>query len=365
MHNNVVFVGSKFNYNTSLRSYIIREVEQKIGVIDSISYFQELDNRILLHLENTLTFENNLLIFTTTNGFSTVGKFLSTVTSDNQVLQDEMLIPSQCVVYEKNSYLLHYNGSHINVIAAQEGTALAPILIEHEHKSAQIHIFDEDLESAQLLLEPLAQTYDVKLNFTRLIEGWITLSILSRKFGNISKFIGAAKTLLSNHVITASNIAAYIIDTLASNQKKLTFAESCTGGMLATFLTKKSGASSVYDGSLVTYSNALKSNWLAVDDAILERHGAVSAEVVSEMSEGALNVTYADYAIAVSGIAGPDGGTAEKPVGTVFIGVRSKETSHTQELHLSGDRNYIQEQSVLHAVKMLLLLDRALFFQKS
>ncbi len=365
MHNNIVFVGSKFNYNKSLRSYIIREIEQKVGVIDSISYFRELDNRILLHLENTLAQENNLLIVTTKNSFSTIGKFLSTVTSDNQVLQDNMLIPSQCVVYEENSYLLHYNGSHINVIAADEGSVLAPVLIQHEDKSAQIHIFDETLESARLLLEPLAQTYDVTLNFTRLIDGWIALTVLSRKFGNISKFIGSAKTLLHNHIITASDIAAYIIDTLASHQKKLTFAESCTGGLLAAYLTKKSGASAVFDGSLVTYSNALKSNWLAVDDAILERHGAVSAEVVSEMSEGALNVSYADYAIAVSGIAGPDGGSDEKPVGTVFIGVRSKADVDIKELHINGDRNYIQEQSVLHAVKMLLLLDRPLFFQKS
>ncbi len=365
MQNNIIFVGSKFNYNKSLRSYIIREAEQKIGTIDSISYFQELDNRILLHLENTLTSENNLLIFTTKNGFSTIGKFLSTVTSDNQILQDEMLIPSQCVVYEENTYLLRYNGSHINVIAAEEEAILPPILIEHEHKSAQIHIFDEDVESAQLLLEPLAQTYDVKLNFTKLIDGWIVLNVLSRKFGNISKFIGSAKTLLNNHVITASNIAAYLIDTLSSHQKKLTFAESCTGGLLAAFFTKKSGASSVYDGSLVTYSNALKSNWLAVDDSLLEQHGAVSAEVVSEMSEGALNVSYADYAIAVSGIAGPEGGSSDKPVGTVFIGVCSKSHSQTQKLHLQGDRNYIQEQSVLHAIKMLLLLDRTLFFQKS
>ncbi len=365
MHNNIIFVGSKFNYNKSLRSYILREAEQKIGTIDSISYFQELDNNIFLHLEKSLQNENNLLIFTTKNAFSTIGKLLSTVTSDNQVLRDEMLIPSKSVVHENDSYLLNYNGSHINVIAANEGSVLAPILIQHEHKSAQIHIFDEDLESAHVLLEPLAQTFDVKLDFTQLIDGWITLAILSRKFGNISKFIDSAKKLLSNNIITASNIAAYIINRLASHQKKLTFAESCTGGLLASFLTQKSGASSIYDGSLVTYSNALKSNWLAVDDALLERHGAVSSEVVSEMSEGALNVSYADYAISVSGIAGPDGGSDDKPVGTIFIGVCSKNDSKTEKFHLKGDRNYIQEQSVLYAIKMLLLLDRELFFKKN
>jgi nicotinamide-nucleotide amidase len=286
------------------------------------------------------------------------------VTSDNQVLRDEMLMPSASILYETDSYLLFHNGSNINVIAAHEGIPLASILISQEHKSAQIHLFAEEMESARVMLEPLAQTFDVRIDFTQLIDGWITLNILSRKFGNISKFIDAAKKLLHNNIITASNIAAYIIDAMASHHKKLTFAESCTGGLLAAYLTQQSGASVIYDGSLVTYSNALKSNWLAVDDSILEQYGAVSTEVVSEMSEGALNVSYADYAIAISGIAGPDGGSEEKPVGTVCIGVRSKYESKTQVLHLQGDRNYIQEQSVLYAVKMLLLLDRELFFKK-
>jgi nicotinamide-nucleotide amidase len=365
MQNNIIFVGSKFKFNQSLGAYIIREVEQKVSTIDEISYFGESDNRLFLHLETSLQKEKNLLIFTTKNSFSTVGKLLCTVTSDNQVLKEEMLIPSQSVLYEKDSYLLQHESSNINVIAAHEGETLASILIQSSHKSAQIQIFDETLENAMILLEPLAQTFDVKLSFTPLVEGWITLTILSRKFGNISKFIDASKKLLNNNIIAASDMSAYIIKTLGIHQKKLTFAESCTGGQLAAFLTQKNGASTIFDGSLVTYSNALKSNWLAVDDTVLEKYGAVSSEVVSEMSEGALNVSYADYAISVSGIAGPEGGTKEKPVGTIFIGVRSNDASKTEELHFNGDRNYIQQQSVYYAIKMLVLLDRELFFKKS
>lgn len=365
MQNNIIFVGNKFNYNQSLRSYVVREVEQKIGTIDSVSYFGESDNRLFLHLEKALQNENNLLIFTTKNSFTTIGKLLSTVTSDNQVLQGDMLIPSQSVIYEKNSYLLQFGGSNINVISANEEETLAPILIQNENRSAQIQLFDETLENSTVLLEPLAQTFDVVLNFSPLVKGWITLTVLSRKYGNISKFIDAAKKLLNNNIITASNMSAYIINTLNSHKKKLTFAESCSGGQLAAFLTYEHGASTVFDGSLVTYSNALKSNWLAVDDTILQKYGAVSAEVVSEMSEGALNVSYADFSIAISGIAGPEGGSDEKPVGTVFIAVRSENASKVEELHLNGDRNYVQEQSVLHAIKMLVLLDRELFFKKS
>ncbi|MDD3506195.1 MAG: CinA family protein, partial [Sulfurimonas sp.] len=87
-----------------------------------------------------------------------------------------------------------------------------------------------------------------------------------------------------------------------------------------------------------------------------------SNEVVLEMSEGVLNVSNADYAISISGIAGDGGGTALKPVGTVYISVRSKTKHIENRLNLSGDRNYIQHQSVLFAIKMLLLMDKEMFF---
>ena len=135
------------------------------------------------------------------------------------------------------------------------------------------------------------------------------------------------------------------------------------GGLLTYFFTHESGASTVFDGSLVTYSNPIKANWLAVDEEKLLTFGAVSSEVVDEMSAGALDVSHADFALAVSGIAGPDGGSEEKPVGTVYIAARSKSELNTQKLNLQGDRNYVQEQSAFYAIKMLLLMDKEVFFK--
>ena len=157
-------------------------------------------------------------------------------------------------------------------------------------------------------------------------------------------------------------MAQYIIEKLASNQKKLTFAESCSGGLLSYYFTKENGASKVLEGALITYSNSLKENWLAVNHATIDEYGAVSAEVVQQMSEGAIDVSHADYALSISGVAGDGGGTELKPVGTVYVGASSK-THHAQiHLRLSGDRNYIQQQSVLYAVKMLILIDKEMFF---
>jgi len=358
----ILFVGRKFQSNIPFQEYIKREIHKKIGEIDTYYFYPENDNALFLHLEKLLNQETQLLILTTKSVSSVVGKLLCTITSDNQILKENMLIPSSTSVFEDDTYLLQYQKSHINVIMAQENQTLPQILIKNETRFAHIQLFDIDIETAQALLTPLAQTYEVKLHFSNLVQEWVLLNIESKRYGHISQFITSASALLSSKLIPASNTGAYIIEKLSHAGKKLSIAESCTGGLIASFLTKESGSSAVFDGSLVTYSNRLKSNWLAVDNATLEKYGAVSEEVVNEMSEGALNVSDADYAISVSGVAGPDGGSQEKPVGTVYICVRSQHKHQTQKLHFLGDRNYIQEQSALYAIKMLITLDKELFF---
>ncbi|MBN2869789.1 MAG: CinA family protein [Campylobacterales bacterium] len=362
MKRDVIFVGNRLILNEAFERYILRTLRNKLASIDSISYFEESDKDLFLHLDGLLKYESKLIIITTKSTFTIVGKLLSTVTADNQVLKENMLIPSRANILENGSYLLSHSHSEINVILATEGKSLPPVLIDDEHRQAIIHLFNEELSSAQTLLEPLAQNFDVRLEFSELVEGWIKIRIHTRRHGNLSQFIASAKGLMHHKVIAAANIAAFIIERLGTHQKKLSFAESCSGGSLAHFFTSQSGASAVFDGSLITYSNTLKANWLAVDDDSIEAHGAVSAEVVVQMSEGAMNVSYADYTISISGVAGPTGGSDAKPVGTVYISARSKTSVHTERFHFEGDRNYIQEQSVLMAVKMLLNIDRELFF---
>ena len=363
MKKQLLFVGNKFTLNRAFQRYILREVERKTGHPDAVFFFGESDNSLFLQLEKALSLSQQLLIVATKSSFPVIGKLLSTITSDNQVLMENMLIPSHTIMFEEGSYLLHHDDTAINVLLAEEGKELPRLLVEDDNRTAVIHIFEEELDAIQALLGTLTQTYDVTVDYSRVVEGWSKLQIHGRRYGNISQFIAAVKQLFSKKVIAASNIGVYIIERLTQSNRKVTFAESCTGGLLATFLTRESGASNVFDGSLVTYSNALKANWLAVSDTILENPGAVSAPVVEEMTDGALNVSYADYAIAVSGIAGPDGGTEFKPVGTVFIAARSKERVTVEECHFNGDRNYVQEQSTYYALKMLLLLDKETFFE--
>lgn len=127
----------------------------------------------------------------------------------------------------------------------------------------------------------------------------------------------------------------------------LSLAESCTGGEMAAVLTRIPGCSKYFLGSLVAYSNDLKTNILGVDLEVLQSKGAVSKEVVSQMAKGIKALTNSDYAIAVSGVAGPAGGTQQKPVGTIWGAVADQEGNvYVREYHLHGSRQEIIHQSV-------------------
>ncbi len=359
----LLFIGNKFIYNKSLQEYVIRKVKQNCDFVGSVTYYKEGDNSLFLYLEQELNSKKRMIIVTTKHNYSTIGKLISTVTSDNQILKENMLIPSKANIYDEGSYLLEYQNAILNVISMDEMKQMPEILINNkEENRATVNIFNEDKESVLLLLTPLAQTHDVTLETISIIDGWLKIQIESKRYGNISNFINSAKQLLPKKLISASSVIYHIIEVLYKNQKKITFAESCSGGLLSYYFTSHNGASKILDGSLITYSNDLKDNWLAVEHKTLEEFGAVSSEVVEQMSEGAINVSSADYSISISGIAGDTGGTDLKPVGTVYIGVRSKTTHKEVHLNLNGDRNYVQHQSVLEAIKLLVTIDKEMFF---
>ncbi|WP_321778694.1 CinA family protein [Sulfurimonas sp.] len=358
----LLFIGNKFIYNASLHEYIMRKIKEKVDFIDSITYFKESDNSLFLYLEEELNSSNKLMIITSKKHFSTIGKLICTVTSDNQIVNENMLIPSNSSIFEDASYLLEYRDSITNVLHIDEMQKMPEILLHLEESKAVIHIFEKTKEEVAESIAQIAQTFDVNINIILIIDGWLRIDIISKKYGNISEFIKAAKESLPQNLIPSSNIVAFIIEKLSNANKKITFAESCSGGLLSYYFTKENGASKILDGALVTYSNELKENWLAVGHDTLEKYGAVSEEVVGEMCEGALNVSNADYALSISGIAGDGGGTELKPVGTAYIGVSSSTHHANLHLNLDGDRNYVQRQSVLFAVKMLILIDKEMFF---
>ena len=130
-------------------------------------------------------------------------------------------------------------------------------------------------------------------------------------------------------------------------------AESCTGGLLAYWLTELPGSSRYYLGGISSYSNSAKEKFLKVDRQDIDRHGAVSEEVAKGMACGALQSFQSDYAVSITAIAGPDGGTAQKPVGTVWVAVATKGGVKSRLLALSGTRSEIRLQAAAAALTFL------------
>jgi len=134
---------------------------------------------------------------------------------------------------------------------------------------------------------------------------------------------------------------------------RIACAESCTGGLLSQRLISISGASEVCDLNIVTYSDSAKQRWLHVDPSIITSHGAVSKETVAAMANGLLKTTEADITIAISGIAGPGGGSPEKPVGTVFFAIATKQETFTHHRHILGSRNVVQNKAASIALSLI------------
>lgn len=150
----------------------------------------------------------------------------------------------------------------------------------------------------------------------------------------------------------AHRLAARVGMQLKERGLRLATAESCTGGWVAQVVTSIPGSSAWFDRGFVTYSDAAKREMLGVRPESLERHGAVSEEVVREMAEGALARSDAKVSVAISGIAGPNGGTPRKPVGTVWLAwaVAGRET-RARSTHYAGDRDMVRQQAVMAALQ--------------
>jgi len=143
-------------------------------------------------------------------------------------------------------------------------------------------------------------------------------------------------------------------DILKKNNQTITCAESCTGGLIASMITELSGSSAIFRGSVVTYCNDIKEQELGVKKETMIKYGAVSTQTVDEMLNGVIEKFDADYAIAVSGVAGPTGGTKDKPVGTVVVGVKKRNSPPISKIyHFEGGRKTVQIKASVKAFEKI------------
>jgi nicotinamide-nucleotide amidase len=160
---------------------------------------------------------------------------------------------------------------------------------------------------------------------------------------------------MDNHLI---KLAEQLGDVLKAQGRSIATAESCTGGLIATLITEIPGSSAWFDRGFVTYSNQAKIDMLGVKPETLAQFGAVSSQTAVEMVEGALANSQADWAIAVTGIAGPDGGSHDKPVGTVYVAwLKKTDVVHVERLQLIGSRHGIRARTAQIAIERIVTQD--------
>lgn len=148
-------------------------------------------------------------------------------------------------------------------------------------------------------------------------------------------------------------VAEKLVELYKSSGKTCATAESCTGGGIGAAITSVAGSSEVFLGGVISYANEVKRDVLGVAAQVLDEHGAVSSETAAQMAEGARRLTKADVAVAVTGIAGPGGGSVEKPVGLVWFGLATADGVRTEKAIFLGDREQVRSAAVTHALGML------------
>ena len=325
----ITFVGKEWKFKKALKDELFRYVKG-----DSINYLNSFDINF--------SPKEDTLIVTNQKTYPLVARILARLTNQELVVKNDFLVPEKAK-FSKNSFLIDLNGFNVNVILF-ENEVPEIFLITPEYE--RINVFKYDRQSAMMFLEPILNAHKLDYCVIENEGGWV--EIVTEPLENRIK----KEILQAIPFIVFGNVFEHIVKNLPP--KKITFAESCTGGLIASHLTKISGSSNCFDGSVVSYANRIKEEWLGVSHTTLEKYGAVSEQTVKEMLLGAIEISKADYAIAVSGIAGPTGGTPTKPVGTVYIGVADRKSLSVELHHFKGDRNYVQYQAMMNGIRMFI-----------
>lgn len=176
----------------------------------------------------------------------------------------------------------------------------------------------------------------------------------------LNSYQKSLQQLFSEEFISSENktLSQVLGELLAENELTISAAESCTGGNIAHSIVQIPGSSEYFQGSVVSYSNDVKADVLGVNRSDISRHGAVSQEVVEQMANGVARLMRTNCSIATSGIAGPDGGSKFKPVGTVWFAVKYNDQLVSECIHFDGDRNTVIESATNHGMAMLIRLIR-------
>ena len=354
----LLYMGSALMDDPILRGSLRRQAEARGWCVVAERRLPRMEPDTPLELQRELERPGHYLIVADEETFALAGRILATLAERPLLLSATgLLAPDNAREVTETSFTLELEAATVTLLRRDDDAPYPPLpLPEPGSKAWQCFPLDEREERE--LLRRLGILGEERVAFQRRLPGWLHL----RACGEES--VAQMEELLHSHIariIPRTSLVRAFIDYFTHAGKTLTFAESCTGGRLAAAITAESGSSAILEGSYVTYANRIKAGWLGVENSTLEEHGAVSAQCVREMARGAQRNLEADIAVAISGIAGPTGAVPGKPVGTVYLCVRNGDRERVLRLQLGGDRNAVQEQAVLHALKMVLESEEKIF----
>lgn len=354
MKHTLIIVGEDIHINQPFLNYLLARYKRHFAQTPLIYYISDHDSELPFKIEEYSKHFAYVTIVANETKFGTISKILCTLTSDSLELKRDTLMPSRTQIYTENSFITELGGAQINLLKAIPTKKLPEFLLGIDEKLLIFYLLDMDIEQAKAAISPLAQTYNISFCATPVLDRLIFVYAKNEKFGQLDELIRELKEQFPRNFIDSANIVEFVASNLKAKNLSISFAESCTAGLAASKLGAISGASEIFSGSLVTYSNHIKHVWLGVKEETLETDGAVSANCVLEMAAGAMNMSGSDFGVAISGIAGPGGGTEQKPVGRVYIAVCNASKSMLACYDFAGDRDYIREQSALGAYALLL-----------
>ncbi len=350
----LIYIDHTIYSDSPLTDMLERTLKRKNLSIKTIHFLEHSDLALIDTLQTILNERGEFCLATSAEAYPLVSRILATLNGDVLIATGNTLHPASVTKVVKNSYLLRLDTAICNTLLLKNGEEIPEILLECEEKTSNWQLFGSKTELEKL--KQLAHNKQYHFDYCQLIEGWYEISLqASYRLDNLLSF---SDDLL---LFPSQNIFDTCIEVLEHKGKTITFAESCTGGMIASSLTARSGSSAILEGSVISYANEIKHRWLDVNSDTLNHPGAVSRECVIEMAQGARRLAQSDIALATSGIAGPTGGTALKPVGTVYIAASNNRETRTEHLLLKGDRNYIQYQAMLYTIKLMIQLEKKNF----
>lgn len=360
MRHLLLIIGSKLSLNKNYLEYISGHYEDKFGELSERICFDKSNKELPFLLESWINEYDYITIFTSNELYATSAKIIATLSKDNLVFQNDILVPSKTLNSSENGFLVQISRCKINLLKVSIDERLPEMLVQPKTNFAFFCLRDIDEDSALILLETLAKSYKIEILSTSLLNNLVMIKAVSTHFSTLESFIQAVDNLFGQKLILGKNPLEFIALRLIQRELKISFAESCTAGLCAAELAKIKGISAIFEGSVVTYSNRLKHEWLGISDLVLQNE--YSEKCVYFMLKGAFKTSACDFAIAISGVAGEEDDKGVK-AGTIFIGAMYRDGSFLQEtLHIKGERNFVRHQAVLASFMLMLKLKPQVFF---